>query len=181
MTRNPQGFFSRDLNASLGNCRIMEPRWAFVVQSLNNVQLFVTPWTADQTSLSFIISQSFLKFMSVESVMPSNRLILCHCLLLLPSIFPSIRVFPNESALCIKWPKYWNFSFSISPSSEYLGLISFRIDWRRAWTLRFLGLYLPREPMDLSGRKRVQGGPQICTPLWHNLLIQSRSLNKESL
>ena len=79
--------------------------------------------------LSFIISRSLLKFMSIESVMPSNHLILCHPLLLLPSVFPSIRVFSSKSALCIRWPKYWNFSFSISPSNEYLGLISFRIDW----------------------------------------------------
>ena len=81
-----------------------------------------------QASLSVSISQSLLKFMSIESVMPSNHLILCHPLLLPPSIFPSIRVFSNESVLCIRWPKYWSFSFSISPSNEYSGLISFRID-----------------------------------------------------
>ena len=93
--------------------------------------LFATPWTAaHQAPLSFTISQSLLKFVSTESVMLSNHLILCHPLLLLPSIFSSIRVFSNESALCIRWPKYWGFSFSISPSSEYYsGLISFRIDW----------------------------------------------------
>ena len=85
----------------------------------------MTPWA----SLSFAISRSVLKLMSTESVMPSNRLILCHPLLLLPSVFPSIRVFSNELALCIRWPKYWSFSFSSSPSSEYPGLISFRIDW----------------------------------------------------
>ena len=90
----------------------------------------MTPWTADhQVSLSFTVSWTFLKFMSIESVMPSNRLILCHPLLLLPSIFPSIRVFSKELALHIKWPKYWSFSFSISPSIKYSGLISFRIDW----------------------------------------------------
>ena len=101
-----------------------------VVHSLNHVQLFVTPWTAVyQASLSFTISQSLLKLMSLELVMPSNYLIL-HCpLILLPSIFPSIRVFSNESTLCIRWPKYLSFSFSISPSNEYSGLISFRIDW----------------------------------------------------
>ena len=89
----------------------------------------VTPWTAArQASLSFIITRSLLKLMSVESVMPSNHLILYHPLLL-PSIFPSIRVFPNESGLHIRWPKYWSFSFSISPSNEYSGLISFRMDW----------------------------------------------------
>ena len=101
-----------------------------VVQLLSHVWLFVTPWTAaQQASLSFTISWSLLKFMSIESVMPSNHLILCHPLLLLPLIFPSIRVFSSESVLCIRWPKYWSFSFSISPSNEYSGLISFRMDW----------------------------------------------------
>ena len=99
-------------------------------QSLSHVQLFVTPWTAtSQTLLTFTISWSLLKLMSIESMMPSNHLILCHPTLLLPSIFPSIRVFSNESALCIRWPKYWSFSFSISSSKEYSELISFRIDW----------------------------------------------------
>ena len=94
------------------------------------MQLLATPWTAaQQASLSFTISQSSPKLMPIESVMPSNHLILCHPLFLLPSIFPSIRVFSSESALHIRWPKYWSFSFSISPSSEYSGLISFRIDW----------------------------------------------------
>ena len=97
---------------------------------LSHVQPFVTPWTAaHQASLSFTISQSLLKLMSIESVMPSNHLILCHPLLLLLSIFPGIRVFSRESTLCIKWPNYWSFSFSISPSNEYSGLISFRLDW----------------------------------------------------
>ena len=101
-----------------------------VVQSLICVQLLVTAWTAAcQASLSFTISLHLLKLMSIESVMPSNRLILCYPLLLLPSIFPSVMVFSNESALHIKWPKYWSFSFSISPSNEYSGLTSFRIDW----------------------------------------------------
>ena len=101
-----------------------------VVQSLCCVQLFGTLWTAAcQASLSFTISYSLLKLMSVESMMPSNHLLLCHSLLLLPLIFPSIRVFPNEWALCIRWPKYWTFSFSISPTNEYSGLIFFRIDW----------------------------------------------------
>ena len=90
----------------------------------------VTPWTAErQASLSITNSRSLLKFVSIESVMPSNHLILCHPFLLLPSIFPSIRVFSNESALCIKWPKYWSFSFNISPSNEYSGLISFMMNW----------------------------------------------------
>ena len=100
------------------------------VQSLSHVQLFVTPWTAaHQASLSITNSQSLLKLMSIESVMPSNYLILCHPLLLPPSIFPSIRVFSNGSVLLIRWPKYWSFSFNISPSNEYSGLISFRMDW----------------------------------------------------
>ena len=105
------------------------------VLSLTHVRLFVTPWTAalqsagSQSSLSFTISRSLLKLISIESVMPSNRLILCHLLLLPPSIFPSIRVFSNESVLHIRWPKYWSFSFSIRPSNEYSGLISFRMDW----------------------------------------------------
>ena len=102
--------------------------YVVIVQSLSHVKLFMTPWTvACQASLSFTISQSFLKHMSNESVLLPNRLILCRPLLLLPSIFPSIRVFSNELALCIRWPKYW--SFSISPSSEHSGSISFRIDW----------------------------------------------------
>ena len=101
-----------------------------LVQSPSRVQLFVTPWTtARQASLSITNSRSLLQFVSIESVMPSNHLILCHPLLLLPSIFPSIRVFSNESVLCIKWPKYWSFSFNISPSKEHPGLISFRMDW----------------------------------------------------
>ena len=88
------------------------------------------PWTAAcQSSLSFTISQSLLKLMSFELVMPSKHLILCYSLLLLPSVFPSIRVFSNDSALCTRWPKYWSFSFNISPSSEYSGLISIWIDW----------------------------------------------------
>ena len=100
------------------------------VQSLSHVRLFVTPWTAArQVSLSTTNSRSLLKLMSIESVMPSNHLILCRSLLLPPSIFPSIRVFPNESALRIRWPKYWSFSFNISPPNEHLGLISFRMDW----------------------------------------------------
>ena len=104
--------------------------FGIVAQSLSHVQLFATPWTAGcQASLSFTISLSLLKLMSIESMMPSNHLILCHPLLFLPSIFPIIRVFSNEPALHSKWPKYWSFSFSISPCSEYSGLISFRIDW----------------------------------------------------
>ena len=100
------------------------------VQSLSHVQLFATPWTeARQASLSITISQSLLKLMSIKSVMPLNHFILCCPLLILPSVFPSIRVFSSESVLHIRWPKYWSFSFSISPSNEYSGLISFRMDW----------------------------------------------------
>ena len=100
------------------------------VQSLSCVRLFATPWiAAHQASLSITNCRSLPKLISIESVMPSNHLILCYPLLLLPSIFPSIRVFSNESALCIRWPKYWSFSFNISPSNEHPGLISFRMDW----------------------------------------------------
>ena len=101
-----------------------------VAQLLSCVELFASPWTAAlQAPLSFIVSQSLLKLMTIESVMPSNHLILCRPLLLPPSIFPSIRVSSNESALGIRWPKYWSFSFSISPSHEISGLTSFRMDW----------------------------------------------------
>ena len=100
------------------------------VQSLSCVQLFVTPWTAAlQASLSITNYWNLLKLMSITSVMPSNHLILCRPLLLPPSIFLSVRVFSNELVLCIKWPKYWSFSFNISPSNEHPGLISFRMDW----------------------------------------------------
>ena len=100
------------------------------VQSLSCVQLFVTPWTAArQTSLFLINSWSLLKLMSIKPVMPSNHLILCRPLLLLPSIFPSTMVLSSESVLCIRWPNYWSFSFSIFPFNEYSGLISFRMDW----------------------------------------------------
>ena len=100
------------------------------LQSLSHDWLFVSPWTAAwQASLSITNSQSLLKLMSIEAVMRSNHLILCRPLFLLPSIFPSIRVFSSQLVLCIRWPKCWSFSFSISPSKEYLGLISLRIDW----------------------------------------------------
>ena len=100
------------------------------VQLLNCVQLFSTSWTAAcQASLSITISRNWLKLMSIKSVMPSNHLILCHPLLLPPSIFPSVRVFSSESVLCVQWPKYCSFSFSISPSNEHPGLIFFRMDW----------------------------------------------------
>ena len=100
------------------------------VQPLRHVRLFAIPWTAARQALvSITNSQSLFQLMSIKSVMPSNHLILCHPLLLPPSIFPSIRVFSNESVLHIRWPKYWSFSFNTSPSNEYSGLISFRIDW----------------------------------------------------
>ena len=103
---------------------------AVVVQSLSHVQLFATSWSVTcQVSLSSAISWSLLKLMSIWLMMPSNHLILCHPLLLLHSVFLSIRVFSSESALCIRWPKYWSFSFSLSPSNKYSEFISFRIDW----------------------------------------------------
>ena len=103
---------------------------SMLLSHFSRVRLFETLWTAAcQASLSITNSWSLLKFMFIELVMPSSHLILCRPLLLPPSIFPSIRVFSNESVLCIRWPKYWSFSFSISPSNEYLGLISFRMDW----------------------------------------------------
>ena len=107
-----------------------ERLWICSAQLLSCVRLFVIPWTAaHQASLSITNSRGLPKLMSIELVMPSKHLILCHPLLLLPSIFPSIRVFSNESALCIRWPKYWSFSFNISPSYGHPGLISFRMDW----------------------------------------------------
>ena len=128
-----------------------------VVQSLSRVRLLATPWTAGhQASLSFTISWSSLKLMSIESVMPSNHLILCHPLLLPPSIFPGITVFSSESALHIRWPKDWGFSLSISPSNEYSGLISFRMDW--------LDLLSP--PLD-SGHnsKDIHLSQDLCDPI----------------
>ena len=115
------------------------PDFFVVIQLLGCVWLFVTPWTAAlQASLTFTISWSLLKLMSIELMMPSNHLILCHLLLLLPSIFPSLRIFSSELALHIRWPKYWSFSFSISPSNEYSGLISF--SWTGCISLQSKGL-----------------------------------------
>ena len=116
------------------------------VQLSGHVWFFMTPWIAShQTSLSLTISHSLFKLMSIELVISSNHLILCHSLLFLPSIFPSLRVFSNELALRIRWPKYWSFSFSLSPSNEYPELISFRIDWLELlavqWTLKSLLQY----------------------------------------
>ena len=130
------------------------------VQSLRRVQLFVTPWTAAcQASLSITISQSLLKLMSIELLMPSNHLILCCSCLLLPSIFPSIRVFSNESALHIMWLKYQSFSFIISPSNEYSGLISFRMDW--------LDLFAVQGTL----KSLLQHCNQKASILWHSPFI----------
>ena len=127
-------------------------------QSGSCVQIFATPWNeACQASLSITNSWSLLKLKSIELVMPSNHLILCHPLLLLPSLFPSIRVFSSESVLCIRWPKYWSFSFSISPSSEYSGLISFRMDW--------LDLLAVQETL----KSLLQHHSSKSSILWHSL------------
>ena len=125
--------------------------WIVLVQLLSCVGVFATPWTtAQQASLSFTISRSLLKLMSTESVMPSNHFVLCWPLLLLPSIFSSIWVFSNEAAFYIRWPKYWSFNFRISPSNEYSGLISFRIDW-------FDLLAVQRNSEESSMAKRYRG------------------------
>ena len=121
---------SRVCSTLISGSRLLSMSSVSSVQLLSHVQLFVTPWTAaHQTSLSITNFWSLLKVMSIESVMPSNHLILCHPLLLLPSIFPSIRVFCSESVLPIRWPNYWSFSSRLSPYNVYSGLISFRIDW----------------------------------------------------
>ena len=126
---SPGDLLNPGLNPCLLHCQA-DPLLLSSVQTLSCVLLFGTLWTAAcQASLSIANSQSLLKLMSIELVMPSNHLILCCPLLLLPSIFPSIRVFSNESLLRMRWPKYWSFSLSISPSNEYSGLISFRMDW----------------------------------------------------
>ena len=144
----------------IGYLPVGHPPGAIVFQSLSPVQLFVIAQTeACQASLSFTISQSLLKLMSIESVMPSNYLILCRPLLLLPSIFPSIRIFSNKSTLCIRWPMYWNFSFSISPSNEYSGLISFRIDWmmRNSYSSVTGEHFEAKKQMSCSGYLGVSG------------------------
>ena len=136
------------------------------VQSLSHVRLFGTPWTAArQAFLSIISSRSPLKLMSIKSVMPSNPLILCHPLLLLPSIFLSIRVFSNESVLWIRWPKSWSFSFSISPSNEYSGLISFRMDW-----LDLLAVQGTLKSLQHHSSKALLGLPWQSTTIWVSLI-----------
>ena len=137
MKRQKDRTLKEEFSRSVGAQYATGDQWRYnfrkneeTVQSLSHVQLFATPWTAArQASLSITNSQSLPKPMSIVSVMPSYHLILCRPLLLLPSVFPSIRAFSNESALHITWPKYWSFSFNISPSSEHPGLISFRLDW----------------------------------------------------
>ena len=131
------------------------------VQSLSCVWLFATPWTAaHQASLSITNSQNPPKPMSIESVMPSNHLILCCRLLLLPPIPPSIRVFSNESTLCMRWSKYWSFSFSISPSNEHSGLISFRMDWLDLLAVQGLDL--------LAAKSLLQHHSSKASILWHS-------------
>ena len=135
------------------------------VQLLSRVWLFATSWTAvRQASLSFTNSQSLLRLMSIELVMPSNHLILCRPLLLPPSIFPSIRVFSNESVLHIRWPKYWSFSFNISPSNEYSGLVSFRMDWFNLLALQ--AKELSRVFSNTTVQKHQFFGAQLS--LWSN-------------
>ena len=152
---------------------VLSPFFSSVQFSHCCVRLFVTPWTAAcQTSLSITNCQSLLKLRSIESLMPSNHLILSCPLLLLPSIFPSIRVFSNKSVLRIRWPEYWNFSFSISPSNEYSGLISFRID---GWiSLQSKGL--SRVFSKTSGQKHQFFG--IQPSLWSNSHIHTCLLGK---
>ena len=148
---------------------------------LSRVRLFATPWTAArQAFLSFPISQSLLKLMSIESVMLSNHLILCLPLLLLPSIFPSIRVFSNESVLHIRWPTYWSFSFSLSPSSEYSGLISFRMDWLDL-------LAVQRALKSLLQHQFFSTQPSLCPTVasihdcWKKLLEKTTALTSQFL
>ena len=144
------------------------------VQSLSHVWLFVTPWiAAHQASLSITNSQNLLKIMSIESVMLSNHLILYHPLLLPASIFPSIRVFSNESVLRIKWPKYWSFSFSISPSNEYSGLISFRIDWFDLLAVQ--GIFKGSSPNTTVQKHQFF---HIQLSLWSNFHIHTLLLEK---
>ena len=140
------------------------PRRISSVQSLSHVWLFVTPWTAaHQASLSITSSCSLTKLMSIESVMPSNHLILCCPLLLLPSMFPSLRVFSIESVLFIRWPKYWSFSFSISPSNEYSGLISFQISLQSNWFSRVFSNTTVQKHQFLSAQLSSQSNSHIHT------------------
>ena len=156
----------------------MTDLWLYVdtVQSFSHVRLFTTPWTiACQASLSLTISWSLIKLVSVESVMPSNHLILYIPLILLPSIFPSIRVFTNQLALCIRWPKYWSFSFSIIPSNKYSGVISFRIDWFDFFAVQGTLKSLLQHHSSKSSFYSVQ------TSLWSSSLIHTWLLEKPQL
>ena len=136
-------------------------------RSVSHVRLFATSWTATrQASLSLTISWSLLKLTSIESVRPFNHLVLCHSLLLLPSVFPSIRVFSKESALCIRWPKYWSFSFGINPSNEYSGWISFRIDW-------FDLLAAQRDSQESSPAPEFEGINYLALSLLYGLALTS--------
>ena len=142
-----------------------------VVQSLSRLQLFASPWTAaHQASLSLTISWSLLKFMSIVLMKPSNHLILYYPLLLLPSVFPNIRVFSNELALCFRWPKYWSFSFSISPSSEYSGLISFWIDWFNLLAvqgiLKIFSSNTIQRHQFFGSQLSLRSNSHICTKCW---------------
>ena len=149
------------------------------VQSLSHVRLFAIPWTAVcQASLSITKSQTLLKLMSIESVMPSNNLILCHLLLLLPSIFPSIRVFSNESVLHIRWPKYCSFSFSMSPSNEYSGLISFRMNQLGSLLSkglpRVFSITIVQKHQFFSDQLSLQSNSHIHTLLLEKTIILTR-------
>ena len=166
--RRPR-FWSQD------NCNTISQSVSQSVQLLSRVWLFATPWTAAcHTSLSITNSQSLLKLMCIESVLPSNHLILCRPLLLLPSIFPSIKVFSEESALRIRWPKYWSFSFSISPSKAYSGLISFRMDWFDLFQSKGLSRVLSYttflgSSIKISFNKLMKRGNQLFTVLWKEI------------
>ena len=165
-----------DVNYLLVTC-IPSPGYLVIVQSLSHVWFFETPRTAARpTSLSFTISRSLLKLMSIESIMLSNHLILCRHFLLLPSIFPSIRVFSNKWALCIRWPKYWSFNFSISPFfriDEYSELISFRIDWFDLLAVQ--GTLLRVLSSTTVGKHQFFG---TQSSLWSNFHVHTRLLEK---
>ena len=144
-----------------------------VIPSLSHVWLFANPWIAGcQASLSFTTSQSLLKLMSIVSMMPSNHFILCHPFLLLPSIFPSIRVFSSELTVCIRWPKYWSFSFSISPSNEYSGLISFRIDWFDL--LAFQGTL--KSLLQHNSKSILWHSAFFMVQLWHSYITTGKTI-----
>ena len=153
-----------------------------VVRSLSRVWLFVTPWTAAcQASLSITNSSSLLKHTSIKLVMPSNHLILCHPLFLLPSIFLSIRAFSNESGLYIRWPKYWSISFSINPSNEYSGLISFRIDWFDLLAVQGTLKSLHHISSKASVlQPSLWSNSHICTWHWKNHSLDSTDLCQQS-